>query len=300
MSGPLWQAFVAALPAGHTRAGASDAPTTEALLADLLERGDKAWPELTVAPEAFVAAIARALVDEGSVDAALEEVRAEELYLTCACAGGDERAVAAFQRQFAPVIDRTLAGSKTEATVVDEVRQAVWVRLFVDEGERRAKIGLYAGRGALGNWLRVVTARTRADVVRKIAGRRAREAEREDAEALDPVASSPELRHLEATYRDEFRQAFALAIEQLEPPARNLLRQRIVYGLQIEQIAALFKIHPATVKRRLARTRLQLRDDTQRFLVDQLRVDDSDLASILRVIQSRMDVSVRRLLASDG
>lgn len=302
MSDALWSAFLAALePAGERRASIeADRPSIEPALDLLLERGRQAWPRIEVGAVAFAEAVAGALAEEEPVTQSFAELHAEDLYLTTACADGDERAIATFQRTHAPAMQRALAAAGHHEVTADEILQAVWVRLFVDEGARQAKIGAYAGRGKLASWLRVIAARTRTDLLRKRLGRHPKPAQiAEAAPALESAADSPELRHLEQTYRHEFRDAFALAVEGLDPADRNVLRQRIVYGLRVEQMAALFEIHPATVKRRLARARQRLATETQRHLLVGLRVDQRELDSILRLIHSRMEVSVGRLLERD-
>ncbi len=301
MSGSLWSAFVAALPReGELRAHCDGSRAQiEPGLNTLLERGRTAWPRIELDAAAFAGAAARSLTDEEPAPKTLSELHAEDLYLTTACAGGDERAILAFQRTHAPAIERALAVADQHEVTTDEIVQAVWVRLFVDEAPRMAKVAAYAGRGKLSSWVRVVAARTRTDLLRKRLGRHPKPALPEAAPPLDSAADSPELRHLEATYRHEFRDAFARAVAGLEPAQRNMLRQRIVYGLRLEQMAALFEVHPATVKRRLARARQQLATETQRHLLAGLRVDQGELDSILRLIHSRMEVSVKRLLQSD-
>ncbi len=296
MSDP-WSSFCAALPPGH-RAAPDDAAQRE--LASLLARARDAWPDLELDALALAEAVARAVAeDERPLDEAVASIRAGELALATACAQRQPRALAAFQREFGPAIERALAGGSHHTVTAEEIRQAVMVRLFVDEGRRKAKIGMYAGRGKLVNWVRIVVSRTRADLIRAAPGReRPIEDEDVDEEPLMQAVDSPEARHLEQQYRVEFREAFTDAMQALTPAQRNLLRQRIVFGLKIEEIAALFEIHPATVKRRLARARQALGEETQRILLQRLRLGGTELDSLLRVVQSRVDVSVRRILGS--
>lgn len=301
MTESLWSSFVGALPPGRARARAASADDAtqrkiEAALNAIRERGRQAWPRLEVHEDAMVLAAVRAVAaaqDQPAIET-LVRVHAEDLHLATACAGGDERAIAVFQREYAPVIARAHAAAEHSEAAAEEVQQAVWVRLFVDEAGRPAKIGAYEGRGKLANWLRVVTARARTDLLRKRLGRYTKPPPLVDA--TPELAASPELLHLKETYRENFRDAFARALEDLEPGERNLLRQRLVFGLRVEQMAALFRIHPATVKRRIARARERIATQTQRHLLESLRVEPGELESILRLIHSRMDVSVGRLL----
>ncbi len=296
MSGP-WSSFCAALLPPQ-RAAADEAARSE--LESQIARAREAWPQLELDELAFVDAVARAIAeDERPLAEAVASVRAAELALATACAQRHPRALATFQREFGPVIDRALTRGSHHTVTAEEIRQAVMVRLFVDEGRRKAKIGMYAGRGKLVNWVRIVVARTRADLIRAAPGReRPLEEDGVEEETLMLAVDSPEARHLEQQYRVEFREAFGEAMQTLTPAQRNLLRQRIVFELKIEEIAALFEIHPATVKRRLARARQALGEETQRLLLHRLRLGGTELNSLLRVVQSRVDVSVRRILGS--
>jgi RNA polymerase sigma-70 factor (ECF subfamily) len=108
----------------------------------------------------------------------------------------------------------------------------------------------------------------------------------------------PELAHLKGTYRGEFERAFEAAVSALEPSERNALRQHLIHGLNIDQIGALYGIHRSTAARRIASARQHLLDETHARLRERLRVTAGELDSIMRLIDSQLDVSVARLLAS--
>src|SRR5713101_9795167 len=78
--------------AGSATEGLED--TLQALVAT----GRVAWPEIAIETSAFVQYLADRLDFHGDLEAALQAVRAKDLYLACGCAHGDARAIAVFER----------------------------------------------------------------------------------------------------------------------------------------------------------------------------------------------------------
>lgn len=224
----------------------------------------------------------------------LHDIRPAELCLARAAAGGNASALRAFQRllhtEAAPI-------AVAQGLDPDEIGQKVWIRLFVPGQPGAApRIDSYTGRGTLRNWVRVIAARICTDQHRR---GRSPPAEVEQ-ELLAEAVDSPELWYIKTLYRDAFRQAFAHALAQLTPAERNLLRLRVVHNLKITEIGALRGIHAATVKRRLARVRSALDEGTRAAVQSRLDLDPSDVKSVLRLIQSRMEVSIRQVLGEQS
>lgn len=253
-----------------------------------MRRAAAAWPDLDVPSDAFAA-----WVRERSGDGGVERLDLEGLFLACACARGDERAIRAFHDRFDPEIGVALHRLGLATDVAKDVRQAVVTKLFLGDAP---KIAAYSGRGNLAHWVRAVAARE-ALGLRRTAARRDRL-----LEAVGDLApEDPELGFLKERYRSEFREAFSAALAGLSADDRTVLRYRFVDGLTLEQLAAATGVHRATGARWLSRIRADLLDATRGELQDRLRVDRTELDSILRLIQSKFEVSVRRLLRrSDG
>jgi RNA polymerase sigma-70 factor (ECF subfamily) len=251
-------------------------------LEEAARRGAAAWPELTVPAQVFEAWLrARAEDDVGRLEV-------EDLFLACACAQGNERAIRAFHERFDPEIGVALHRLGVTADAAKDVRQAVVSKLFLGDAP---KIASYSGRGSLAHWVRAVAARE-ALGVRRTAARRDRLL---DA-AGDLAPEDPELGFLKQRYRGEFREAFGRALAGLSDEDRVVLRHRFVDELTLDQLAAACGVHRATAARWLSRIRNDLLDATRGELQARLRVDRSEFDSILRLIQSKFDVSVRRLL----
>lgn len=253
-----------------------------------------AWPDLDIDDAAFVAHLAARVPEPADPAAALSGLRVDDLYLACGCALGLPDAIAAFDRTFAADLDAAARRFRSEAG--DDIAQQLREKLLVGP---KAKIADYAGLGFLQNWVRITCARAFLDATR----RKRNDRTVADSDALMAVADPDddvELAYLKRHYRAEFKAAFAEATESLSSQQRNVLRQHLLAGLTIDQIGTLYGVHRATAARRIASAREALLSATRRKLGARLRVDRAELASIMRLIQSQLDVSFVRLLQSQS
>src|SRR5262249_53347365 len=92
-AGPLPPAFCAGLPAGRAPPGGAGEALEPALEA-LWAAARAAYPGLQTPWEAFAPFLAERLPEGPSLEQALGEVRGPELYLACACAREEPRALA--------------------------------------------------------------------------------------------------------------------------------------------------------------------------------------------------------------
>jgi RNA polymerase sigma-70 factor (ECF subfamily) len=284
-------------------AGACDPATLEAALAKLVRDGQAAWPGVRVDPARYVAHVAHAIADVArgpTLAGQLGALHAGDLFLAFACAHGDAAAHAALDRHFLGAVDRYVASVDTSPAFAAEVRQKMREELLVAPREAGAppKIAAYGGRGPLGGWLRVVAVRRALNLRRGKA----------DDLVLDPdagggIASArpdPELDYLKALYRQEFKDAFASALQRLAPEERNALRVHHLDGLTLDETAVVCRVSRATVARWLAGARARILADTQKLLRDRLKVDETTMQSILRLVQSQLDVSLHAYLGESG
>jgi RNA polymerase sigma-70 factor (ECF subfamily) len=94
-------------------------------------------------------------------------------------------------------------------------------------------------------------------------------------------------------YRAEFRAAFRGAVETLPAKEREILRAHFVDGQTIDQLGEANGVHRATAARWVDRARRSLVAAIRRTLMNELRVDESTYQSLLRLVASRLDLSVR-------
>jgi RNA polymerase sigma-70 factor (ECF subfamily) len=105
-----------------------------------------------------------------------------------------------------------------------------------------------------------------------------------------------ELEHAKAHYVEQFKQAFSAALRGLSARDQTLLRQHVIDGLTIDQLGALYHVHRATAARNLERARRAVLVATRARLAAVLQVKPSELDSILRLIRSRVEVTLRWLV----
>jgi RNA polymerase sigma-70 factor (ECF subfamily) len=149
--------------------------------------------------------------------------------------------------------------------------------------------------GALGGWVRVAAVRTALNLRRDQKPAEAEQPRMSPSEAVP----DPELDFLKMRYRGEFEAAFGDALGALDSEERNVLRLHYLDGLNIDEIGALFKVHRTTVARWLAKSREQILMGTRRRLGERLRITDSELDSLIALVQSQLDVSLRRFLVQN-
>ena len=116
------------------------------------------------------------------------------------------------------------------------------------------------------------------------------------AELASP-ADDAEIAHLKRLYRSEFRTAFQGALTALTGRERNMLRYRYLEGLSIDQIGEIHGVHRATVARWIKKAQETLMGETRARMMEDLVVDPDELESILRLVRSRLEVSIRTHLA---
>ena len=246
----------------------------------LYDEGRRAWPDIVVAPAAFTRWLADRATNGGPV-----ALQIADLYIACACAAGDERALAAFERRYLSEVEGFLASVKPTPGLVDDVRQQLRDQLFV-----AGKIGQYSGRGSLRAWLRVVTLRLTSNL--------RRQERRHEAlhEAIPDARIDPELAIIRKRHGRDFEEALGRAMASLEADDRTLLRLHYLDGLNIDRIAIVFGVSRATVGRRLIAVRERILEEAHRQLSERLGASRADLASLLRAIRSDLAMSLSVVL----
>lgn len=254
----------------------------------------------TLSPNAadYVAHVARVLGDKGAPEA-LDQLRAADLYLACACAQGDDRALTLFDAEFGRDIDLAIARSGNVNLTKDEFRQALRNKLFVIREDKPPKIADYAGRGDLRSWVRVTALRMIVDIVRQKNAGKEIPVEADLLGAMPAATDDPELDYIQKVYKSQFKDALQDAFARLTPRERNLLRQQVIHGLNIDQVGAIYRVHRTTAFRWIEKARKSLLRETRAALMARLKVGSGEFMSIMRVVQGDLDVSVRRLLVSD-
>jgi RNA polymerase sigma-70 factor (ECF subfamily) len=276
------------------RVGEADAPPDlERQLAQLVESARAAWPSLSVPTPDFLRYVADR-VRGRPLAASLKDLHAGDLLLSFGCARGDAHAIGLFEETLFKDLDMILARLTTNADVIQELPQTLRTKLFVGDKGGPPKIADYAGRGDLRGWFRITATRHAISALRK--PRREVSTDDELILLVPETAIDPELRYLRELYGDQFQRAFKEAVAALSTQERNLLRYHYIDRLSIDEIGGIYRIHRVTAARRITKVREALIEAFRRLLRERLRVGTQELESILRLVQSQLQVSLARVL----
>ncbi len=266
----------------------------EPLFAALIQSVESAYPSLRVLPELLARALAERSLSPSDLVSPENRSTIADIYLAEACACADGQALRVFDASFAGELDLAIAKSPRLGISQDEFRQIFHERFLVAESGGRSRIASYRGQGALRSWVRVTAARLVVDLSRK-----PKHPEPwSDAELMRhlPATQDPEVEYLRHAYAQQLPEAFGRALSQLTARQRNLLRQRHLHGLGGAQLASLYGVHRATVFGWLDTARKELLDRLREAI--RLQVSAHDLDSIVTLLGSRLEISVRRMLDS--
>ncbi|MCM3904177.1 MAG: sigma-70 family RNA polymerase sigma factor [Pyrinomonadaceae bacterium] len=232
------------------------------------------YPEFCLSESDFRAALVRA-VDKymlgfaargerpstGEIRQFIGALKELDLYLTLACACGNEPAWWQFDRQYRSFIERVarhLAGSGTDA---DEVIESVYVDLFgtrVEGGVRQSKFRTYTGRGSLRGWLRTIIWHTVVDLYRRKQDEVpledfSRSGDKQERQTSQLEAHGSEELMLTNVLRERYKSLSGAALDEslatLDDHETLLLLYYHVEGLKLREIARLVE-QPASPIRR--------------------------------------------------
>ena len=288
----LAQTFVAAREDGER--ARTDATALDLAIGRAADEGRRAWPGIEVADERLAIWLAERVPDGAAPEVALAEMPAADLYLACACAAGDPRALAAFEARVMPAVRPAVARIDSDAAFGRDVAEEVRIKLLVGEEGRPPRIQSYLGRGPLTAFVQVVAMRV------AYSAKRARPIE--SAEDVDRLAAIPfggedaEVAHLRAQCAEPFRRAFRESLASLPPRERNVLRLHLLEGLATETIGRMYRVHRATVARWIASSHESLLKDTRKRLGRELHLPPGDLDSLMRAIQTGLEISIASAL----
>jgi RNA polymerase sigma-70 factor (ECF subfamily) len=259
--------------------------------------------EIAHEPAALVRAIAAQLartMPAGTVDLEgyVTSLHARDLALASLAAAGHDAAAERIYTEHEPTAQRAMRAARVPLAIAEDALARLWERVLVggvDGGP--PSIGTYSGRGPLGAWLHVAVVRE-AHHESRAASRRAGDADVDaDAEAearLGSLAGS-ELEYMKGRYAAAFSAALREALACLEPRLRSVLRSTYVDGVSADKLAKLYGVHRVTVARWLGDARLAVAEDTRRRMAVALAVPAEESESILRLVRSRLDLSLGAL-----
>jgi RNA polymerase sigma-70 factor (ECF subfamily) len=250
--------------------------------------GREAWPGIALSEQDF----GSWLRERGIPEAALQ-ARGADLYLVAACGRGDVRALEHFDKAFLQPPGPRVGRAVLRPEQLDELRQRLRVRLLTGPAPR---IASFQGQGPLAAWVRVAAARLAADLQWAERGDNQRDSPLVDA--LVEAGANPEMLTAQREHRAEFRAALEECIAALPPREKTLLRMSFVDQMTIDEISLVYRVHRATVARWLVAIRRELFEGLCARLATRLRSSPSEVASLVRLVRSQVDLSIGRLLRS--
>jgi RNA polymerase sigma-70 factor (ECF subfamily) len=224
-----------------------------------------------------VKTLADGALDPSRLERYLTSLHLEDLALACACADGHAAAWDHFVLEFRPVLYRA-ADALAPGGRARELADSIYADLYglhERDGERRSLLRYFHGRSSLSTWLRAVLSQRHIDRIRS---ERKLEPIEEDE---DTLLAAPRTRDADPD-RPRFlalvKLALVHAIAALSD--RDRLRLGFYYreDLTLAQVGRLLGEHEATVSRQLARTRRVIRDEVERYLRQEHRFSDADVA----------------------
>jgi RNA polymerase sigma-70 factor len=235
----------------------------------------EAYPEVDLSREDFKEAVKGAVdkyligfAKEGEIPTAQEirkfisELQDLDLYLTLACARGDEQAWWQFDRQYRSFIERLAHQLVGRGMDANEVIDSAYVELYgtkTVDGVRQSKFRTYTGRGTLRGWLRTVISHAAVDLYRGRPDEIPLEEwsnsgdEMSEGQRWRTEAHGSENSMLEKVARERYRSVTIAALGQslatLDAHETLLLLYYHVEGLKLREIARLVEAPTSSIRR---------------------------------------------------
>jgi RNA polymerase sigma-70 factor (ECF subfamily) len=252
------------------------------------QEGTRAWPNVALAFDRF-AAHATAI---GAGDDHLRQ-NGSELYLAVACLEGDPTALAFFDSTYLREIERLVARFNLTGPQVDELKQALRIRLFSGPQPR---IGRYAAQAPLRAWLRIVASRLALDMVEE-AGEHRRAAGPSSVLEVLMANADPEWLASKRDVQAAFQTALEESLADLDARQLLLLRMHFLDGLGLDEMSRVFRVHRSSIARWLAAARASVFEGVrQRLSLKRTPTTASEFRSLVRLVQSDLHLSLERVL----
>jgi len=242
-------------------------------------RGRAAYPGVALREDDFGRFLAGAVEGRGEVPE--DRLPLEDLFLACACACEVPGAAEAFEAKLGRIVRRAVARVLPDAAEREDAEQRVRHHLLVRDAE-----------GPLAGWVSVAAIRLAVSM-----GRSATAERRLRAKAAGEAAgANPELLLMKGELAKEFEAAVEDALGRLSDRERLILRLYLVSGMTLAQIGRSLGVTQQAVSRQLEKIRASVLADVRGRLRDRLAMPKAELASVIRMIASRLNVSISRLL----
>lgn len=287
-----------AAASGQPISGSDEQSRVAAALLHALAEARHRYPGVEVGDLQFARYLGARLRSAEATAATIALRATSDIFLACACVEGQRHALEILDSQVLGSLPAAMGRLKLGSAAIEEAVQRARAKLLVGN-EGTGKLIDFSGTGDLRGWVKVIAIRDALRTARK----EKREVSLSDElqAALPSADLDPDLAYQRRLYQAEFKASFEAAVDELEPRERSLLRQSIVYHSTVDQVAVVYQVHRATAARWIAKSRENLGNKTRAHLRKRLSISESQFESIVRLIESQMDLSIERLLATaDG
>jgi RNA polymerase sigma-70 factor, ECF subfamily len=213
-----------------------------------------------------------------------------DLALAHACARGYEAAWQEFLQRYRMPIQQAAVAITRSASAGEELAGSLYSELFgltEREGKRWSPLASYSGRGALMGWLRTTLAQRHVNHYRSTHRENPLEGEDYPAAAADTLPAPQILVQLSSAVRATLR---VFPVED-----RFLLSAYFLDGRSLVELAALLRVHEATVSRRIKR----LTENVHKKLLKQLQASGMSRNAAREALETDprdLTVNLRNLL----
>jgi RNA polymerase sigma-70 factor, ECF subfamily len=290
----LSQLFLASFerPRSDLRAGEE----LEGVLRGALLAAHAAWPDVALSPEAYFRFLSPHLAASPDPASELRRMHTTDMYLAAACVAENPRALAIFERHVLLATSPVALRMGLAPDVVEEARQVLLHRFFVGEAGSGPKILEYSGAGGLKRWVRAALVRAAFRVARRPVARI--DARPSSLVAIASAHGDLELDYLKRAHGVEAQEALHEGFAQLETRERNLLRQHFGLGLDVDDLAAFYRVHRVTAWRWVTKARDELAARTREGLARRLSMAREEVSSVVRLLRSQLEDELRRLVTT--
>jgi RNA polymerase sigma-70 factor (ECF subfamily) len=255
-------------------------------LAGMVRAAETRWPAIRLDAAQFVAHLVPLVFNEDDVTTALGKLHGDDLYLACACLGGNAAATAIFEAEYLQPLRLPHMHAAASSDLVDEIRQRLREKVLA-----QGRIRGYSGKGPLGGWLRVAATRLALDLESD-----ARRRQRVESLPEEDVPSlPPEQQLMRDRYREPIEAAFQHAFEGLDDEQRRLLRLHYIDGVSLQDIGTALGVDRSTASRRVAAARDQLLESVRRELGAALQLTPASVDTLVQALKSQLVITLRAL-----
>ena len=217
------------------------------------------------------------------IDAFLDSLFVDDLALAAACREGNESAWHEFLKSYRMVAEGAARALISDPNAARELADSLYADLYglrQNNGARNSPLERYHGRSPLSAWLRTVIARRAADAWRAVKLHEPMDdvAERSinHAASCEPQAPMDPQR---GRYLTMLCASLKHSIAKLPPSDRLRISYYYLQELTLAQIGSLMGEHESTISRKLAQTRVRIREDVEKTLSDEYHLSADQISS---------------------